>query len=273
MQPRLLVLLFAAVTLVSALHLTPAPARAAEPESELYVCPPCGHDCLKTTFPEPGACGECGMTLILLSEALQQTTMQHAADDPGRKRVAILLFDGVQIIDYTGPWEIFGQAGYEIFTVATSREPIETVFGMHVTPDFVLAEHPEPDIVVVPGGQVLATQNDPGVRKWLGSRAKKSEIILSVCNGAFILAKAGLLDGLRATTTRGLVDGLSNAGANITVVKDARYVDNGKIVTAGGLSAGMDAALHVVSRLRSEDTARRIARGLEYDWQEADAQE
>lgn len=233
-----------------------------------YVCPPCGHDCLETTFDAPGACGECGMALITLEQALNQPAPQAPHGDADRPRVAVLLFDGVQIIDYTGPWEVFGGAGFEVFSVAKSTEPLETVYGMKVTPQYTLENHPEVDIVLVPGGQVFATQSDPTVRKWLNDMAGKVDVVMSVCNGAFILAKSGLLEGLEATTTRSLVGGLANAGKGITVVRNVRYVDTGKIITAGGLSAGMDAALHVVSRYAGDASAQALAQGLEYDWRD-----
>ena len=137
---------------------------------------------------------------------------------------------------------------------------------MKVGADYGLTDHPNADILLVPGGQVFGTQDDPAVQKWLRARAEQAEVVLSVCNGAFILAKSGLLKGLKATTTRPLVDGLANAAPDITVVRDVRYVDNGKIVTSGGLSAGMDAALHVVRRLEGADTAERIAASIEYAW-------
>lgn len=233
---------------------------------EEYVCPPCGHECLKTTFSEPGSCGVCGMELVSLSTVADRHAGETHAEAENRKKVAILIFDGVEIIDYTGPWEIFGGAGFEVFTVAKTPETITTVYGMKVTPNYTLEEHPAPDIVLVPGGQVFGPQSDPTVTKWLNDSANDAEVVLSVCNGAFILAKAGLLKGLKATTTRPLVDGLAAAGEDITVVHDVRFVDNGKIVTSGGLSAGMDAALHVVSRYLGEDGARRLAKDLEYDW-------
>lgn len=202
-----------------------------------YVCPPCGHECLKTTFHEPGACGICGMKLVLLSTVLdQQAEQKHTKAQ--KKKVAILIFDGVEIIDYTGPWEIFGGAGFEVFTVPKTPEMITTVYGMKVTPNYTLEEHPAPDIVLVPGGQVFGPQSDLAVMRWLKDSASKAEVVLSVCNGAFILAKAGLLKGMKATTTRPLVDGLAAAGEDITPVHDVRFVDNGKIVTSGGLSAG-----------------------------------
>jgi transcriptional regulator GlxA family with amidase domain len=204
------------------------------------------------------------MQLVLLSSALNQPVMQHAQGPS--KKVAIFLFDGVQIIDYAGPWEVFGGAGYEVFTVARNREPLTTVYGMTVTPHHGLKDHPKPDVVVVPGGQVFSTQNDPEVKRWLNEQARQAEVVLSVCNGAFILAKAGLLRGLEATTTRSLVEGLAAAGPEITPVQGVPFVDNGRIITSGGLSMGIDAALHVVSRLSGKEAALQVARGLEYEW-------
>lgn len=244
--------------------------QAQNSDKDDYVCPPCGHDCMKTLFDKPGACGECGMNLITKAEAIKLIEMRSSATSsaqtPRSKKVAILIFEGVQIIDYTGPWEIFGQAGFDIFTVAKNSDAINTTFGMKVTPHYTLEDHPKPDIVLVPGGQVLDTQKDPVIQKWLNEKTEQAEIVLSVCNGAYILAKAGLLNGLKATTTRSLVDGLANAAPNITVVHNTRFVDNGKVITSGGLSAGMDAALHVVSRIHGEKRANRIAYGIEYDW-------
>lgn len=230
-----------------------------------WVCPPCGHSCLKTSYEEPGRCPVCGMQLVERSAVLNRVaTPPPPADET--KSVAVLIFDGAQIIDFTGPWEVFGWAGFEVFTVAKRPDPVKTVFDMVVTPDHTIGDHPPANVVVVPGGSVFDTQLDPEVQTWLRAQADEVEVVLSVCNGAYILATAGLLDGLRATTTRPLVDGLTAVSDKITAVHDVRFVDNGKIVTAGGLSAGMDASLHVVSRFLGPERAERIAAGLEYEW-------
>ncbi len=236
-----------------------------------YICPPCGHNCLETIYHEPGACGECGMNFVKLADyrASQQQGAAQPQQTAASKKVAVLIFDGVQIIDYTGPWEIFGGAGFEVFSVAKSTEAINTVYGMAVVPQYDLKNHPRADILLIPGGNVFATQSDPEIQEWLNKQAEQAEVVLSVCNGAFILAKSGLLNGLKATTTRGLINGLPNAGTNITIVKDVRYVDNGKIITSGGLSAGMDAALHVVERIHGKQFADQLAYGLEYQWLES----
>jgi transcriptional regulator GlxA family with amidase domain len=175
----------------------------------------------------------------------------------------------VQIIDFSAPWEVFGVAGYKVFTVGKTNKPPETVYGMKLRPaDYNFKNAPKADIVLVPGGEVFTTQKDSVVLKWLVAQSKKdSTIILSVCNGAFILAKAGILNGLSATTTRQLVDGLAVAAPNITVVYDKRFVDNGKIITSGGLSCGIDAALHLVSRFNGLEATKKLAAALEYNWQ------
>lgn len=241
-------------------------ATAADPvrAKTEYVCPPCGCDKDKDVFDKPGNCTSCGMPLVEKGSPASRPAANQP--DVRRRKVAILIFDGVQIIDYTGPWEVFGQAGFEVYTVAMKPDPITTNMGMKVIPNYAFENSPRPDILLVPGGGVLETQKDPKALKWVQDTAAEAEIVLSVCNGAYILAKAGLLNGLMATTTAPLIEGLAVAAPNIKVVYDKRFVDNGKVITSGGLSAGLDGALHVVSRLLGRARAQSIALGLEYDW-------
>jgi copper(I)-binding protein/putative intracellular protease/amidase len=182
------------------------------------------------------------------------------------KKVAILIFDNVQIIDYTGPYEVFGAAGLQVFTVATSTAPITTAMGMKVTPHYALDDAPAAEVLLIPGGGIFATQQDPSVLKWIQERSKQAQYVMSVCNGAAILAKTGLLDGLTATTTAGLIDGLPAISPKIKVVRDRRYVDNGKFITTAGLSSGIDGAIYVVSKLFGKGWAQLVALGEEYDW-------
>lgn len=183
-------------------------------KKEGYVCPPCGHDCLKTIFEKPGSCGACGMPLADIKSVVKQLRNQPS-EPPSkidRKKVAILIFDGVQIIDFTGPYEVFtAKHTYEVYTVAKNLESILTHGDLSINPKYNFKNFPEPDILLVPGGHVLDTQDDPVVQQWLRETAEKSDVVLSVCYGAFILAKAGLLNGLTATTTRPLIDGLAGA--------------------------------------------------------------
>ena len=261
--PVLLLAAAAAVVLPFA-KLPTAHAAHADAKKE-YVCPPCGCDQDGATFDHDGTCPSCGMHLAEKG-SLASRPPQRQPDVP-RKQVAILIFQGVQIIDYTGPWETFGHAGFNVFTVAQKVEPITNAFGLKVIPVYTFADHPKPDILLIPGGNVMQAQKDPQTLKWIQETAAKSEIVLSVCNGAYILAHAGLLNGLTATTTAPLIDGLANVAPNIRVVHDKRFVDNGKIITSGGLSAGIDGALHVVERLRGREAARLTAMMMEYRWQ------
>jgi putative intracellular protease/amidase len=182
------------------------------------------------------------------------------------KKVAIFIFDGVQIIDYAAPYEVFGQAGFEVFTVAEKAEAITTAMGMSVNPKYTFDNHPAANILMLPGGGVPQHQDNPKVIKWIQDNAKQAEVVLSVCNGAFFLAKAGLLDGLEATTFASLIDGLQAAAPKAKVVANKRFVDNGKIVTSAGLSSGIDGALHVVEKLLGRGWTEVIATNLEYDW-------
>jgi putative intracellular protease/amidase/DNA-directed RNA polymerase subunit RPC12/RpoP len=222
--------------------------------AKVYVCPPCGQDCDKLTFDKPGACPGCGMALVEKSEADKAPT------------VAILLFDRAEIIDFAGPWEVFGGAGYKVFTVAEKTDPVKCVYGQHVVADYTFENSPRADVLLVPGGGVGGAVNNPTLVKWVQDNAQKSDYVMSVCTGAFILAKAGLLDGLTATTVRGGIDKLATAGKNIKAVYDRRYVDNGKVITTAGLSSGIDGALHLVSKMQGLGTAQQVALGIEYNW-------
>lgn len=187
------------------------------------------------------------------------------------RNVAILIFDGVQIIDYTGPYEVFGQMNRylhnEVATVAERPEPITTSMGMTVTPKYTLETCPPPDIVVVPGGDVRQTTESEPVLAWLRAQAERAEVVMSVCNGAFILAQAGLLDVLEATTYWGMLSSPAEFAPATRVVCDRRFVDNGKVITTAGLSSGIDGALHVMERLYGRGWAQAIANNMEYNWQ------
>ena len=226
-----------------------------------YVCVPCGMSCDKTVYDKPGTCTVCGAKLVDQKTAEASPAAHHAS-----RKVAILIFNGVEIIDYTGPWEVFGAADFDVYTVAETKEPVTTAMGMRVIPHYTLADAPPPDVLVVPGGDVQGPRGSAATLKWIRDVTARAEQTLSVCNGAFTLASAGLLDGLGATTSAHLLDKLRADYPNVRVVDDQRFVDNGKIITAGGLSSGIDGALHVVSKMLGNGRAQAVALGLEYDW-------
>lgn len=185
---------------------------------------------------------------------------------PGGPTVAILVFEGVQIIDFTGPYETFGQGGFSTFTVAPSPGPITTSMGLKVTPVYTLADAPKADILLLPGGDVNPHLENPELIAWIKQRAAASDHVLSVCNGAFFLAKAGLLDGLTATTFYDLIPELKKAAPKARIVSDQRYADNGKIVTTAGLSSGIDGSLHLIEKIKGRGLAQQVALNMEYDW-------
>jgi putative intracellular protease/amidase/predicted RNA-binding Zn-ribbon protein involved in translation (DUF1610 family) len=237
-------------------------STAAKNGKKLYVCPPCGLDCDQQTFDKPGVCPDCGMTLI---EKTKAEKTQVKEEKP--VTVAILLFNGVEIIDYSGPWEVFGAAGFRVHTVAAGPEPIKTVFGQRVIPDYTLENSPQADILLIPGGSVSQAVHDARVIGWIQARSKQSRYVMSVCTGAFLLAKAGVLDGLSATTIRHSIGNLAKVAPKTKVVRNQRYVDNGKVITTAGLSAGMDGALRLVWKILGKEQAQSTASGLEYRWE------
>jgi len=205
--------------------------------------------------------------LSLTSPAVTKKAVTPQADEKEKTpTVAVLLFDHVEIIDFAGPWEVFGGAGYKVFTVAEKSDPVNTVYGQKIVADYTFDNSPKADVLLVPGGGTRDAVNNPKLIAWVQKNAKDSTYVMSVCTGAFILAKAELLDGLSATTVRGGIDNLAKAGRNIKTVYDKRYVDNGKIITTAGLSSGIDGAFYLVSKMMGKGTAQQVALGLEYKW-------
>jgi len=207
---------------------------------------------------------------ILICGDSNAPALAQPNEAPQRQKlnVAILIFEGVQIIDYTGPYEVLGSGRRRnVYTVAEKPDVITTAMGMKVVPNYTFANQPKPDIVVIPGGGVNPHLNNEAVIRWIRESAAQAKYVMSVCNGAFFLAKAGLLDGLTATTTAGLIDELAVAAPKTKVVYDQRFVDNGKIITTGGLSAGIDGAMHLIEKLEGRGAAIQTALGIEYNWQ------
>ncbi|MBB5207107.1 DJ-1/PfpI family protein [Chiayiivirga flava] len=208
--------------------------------------------------------GRLAATSLVLASSLACAAHPAHRDPP--VQVAIVLFDGVQIIDFSAPYEVFGQAGFGVYTVSADGAPVTTAMGLRVTPDHAFADAPPADVLLVPGGDVRDAAKDNALLAFVRERSAVSRHVLSVCTGATILAAGGLLDGGRATTFHQALASLARNYPEVEVVRDVRWVDSGRIVTAAGLSSGIDAALHVVALLRGEDVARSTALHLEYAW-------
>jgi transcriptional regulator GlxA family with amidase domain len=188
--------------------------------------------------------------------------------------LAILIFDDVEVLDFCGPFEVFSvtdeindSIALNVFTVADRKPPILTRNGLSVNPDFALEECPAPHILLVPGGQgTRRVMKNESLLAWLKGQYAKLELLLSVCTGSLILAKAGLLDGLVATTHHQVIDLLKETAPRAVIDPSKRFIDNGKIIVSAGVSAGIDKSLHVVDRLFGEDIAKKTATYMEYDW-------
>jgi transcriptional regulator GlxA family with amidase domain len=190
-----------------------------------------------------------------------------------KKNVAILIFDDVEVLDFTGPFEVFGvtnelskNTAFNLVTVATSRATIRAVNGLKVLADYTLEDCPAPDVLIVPGGAgTRKLLNQPTLLEWLRIKARTAEIVASVCTGALLLGKIGLLDGLRVTTHHQCLDELRAVAPAAVVDPSQRFYDNNKVCTAAGISAGIDLSLHLVSRLLSPEAANQTASHMEYE--------
>jgi transcriptional regulator GlxA family with amidase domain len=179
--------------------------------------------------------------------------------------IAILVFDEVEVLDFAGPFEVFSvsKAGLNVVTVGTKPE-IRARNNLVVRPTLTLTDPIEPRVLVIPGGWGTRIEmRNEAVLSWIRANAAKSEIVYSVCTGALLLAAAGLLRDLTATTHHGALEELRQAEPRCQVT-DRRIVDNGKIVTAAGISSGIDGAFHILSRLAGMDVAIETARYMEY---------
>lgn len=204
-------------------------------------------------------------TLLLLYSLLGGPAY---ALDTAKVKVGILLFEQVQIIDFAAPYEVFGQAGFEVLTVSATGKAVTTAMGLKVSPDHSFTSLPKVDVILVPGGNVDAVMKNQQVQNWLKSQHAQVNHLLSVCTGAQILAESGLLDGLQATTFHRQLRELAIDYPKITVLTDQRYVDSGKIITSAGLTSGIDAALYLVSKIKGLEAAKTVAMFIEYDWQQ-----
>lgn len=182
--------------------------------------------------------------------------------------VAFLISDGAVVIDFCGPWEVFQDVvipsrqdmPFRLYTVAETTKPIRTSGGMQIVPDYTIANAPPPKVIVIPA------QSEPSeaVLNWIRKSSKTTDVTMSVCTGAFILAKTGLLDGKSATTYHGAFGSFATKFPDIQLKRGARFVENGNLATAGGLSSGIDLALRVVDRYYGREVAQKTAYNMEY---------
>lgn len=194
--------------------------------------------------------------------------------------VGILLYDGVEVLDCCGPFEVFSTAArvalrrgwapapFKVHTIALSENAVVARGGLCLVPSCTVEAHPPLDILIVPGGltEVSERRRSPGA--WLAKEAESADVTASVCTGAFLLATARLLDGREATSHWEDVDDLQRRFPEVKVRRTKRWVDQGRVVTSAGISAGIDMSLHLVRRQEGEELAKATARQMEYDWKD-----
>ncbi len=186
--------------------------------------------------------------------------------------VAVAISEGVTVIDFAGPWEVFqdvsvpsrgknmeDQMVFQLFTVSEKTDPVIGSGGLKLVPDYTFETAPSPKVVVVP-----AQMGSPALHKWLRTVTETTDVTMSVCTGAFQLAKAGLLSGKSATTHHDFIERLTKQFPDIEVKRGLRFVEGPKISTAGGLSSGIDLALRVVDRYFGREVAEQTAKYMEY---------
>jgi transcriptional regulator GlxA family with amidase domain len=197
-----------------------------------------------------------------------------------QRRVCMVLFDEVEVLDFCGPFEVFSVTGkrqqltpFEVSTVSEEGKAVTARAGLSINPAYSFRNCPQADILLVPGGMGTRREmNNPKMLHWLRCRAEGAELILSVCSGALLLGKAGLLNGLKATTHHGAIDELRSIHPGILVDNHERFVDNGRVIVSAGISAGIDMSLHVVARLLGMEQALETAGYMEYEWRSKGSQ-
>lgn len=201
-----------------------------------------------------------------------------------RKQVGILVFENVEVLDFCGPFEVFSvtrlneerrreePSPFKLSLVAETTAPVVATGGMKVLPDYDLERCPQLDILVVPGGWGTRKEmHNARLLDWIAARAGRVETLSSVCTGALLLGKAGLLDGKRATTHWRSLDWMQELFPAVAVEKRRHFVEDGALFTSAGISAGIDMSLKVVARYCGEAVARATARHMEYPFPETDA--
>ncbi len=196
------------------------------------------------------------------------------------RRVAIYLYDQAEVLDFAGPYEVFTTASrvyhrsyseealpFVVNLLALQTGRVEARGGFRVLPDYPLSGCHEVDILLVPGGVVTEELKRDDLLSWIREVSHSAEIIASVCTGSFILAAAGLLSGLQATTHWEDLDDFEKSFPDVRVVRDKRWVQAGRLMTSAGISAGIDLSLEIVSRLQGRDLAEATARQMDYRWQ------
>jgi transcriptional regulator GlxA family with amidase domain len=195
------------------------------------------------------------------------------------RNVGIYIYDQVEVLDFAGPFEVFHTASrvwlrehpdqelpFIVFTIGAEDRPVRARGELQVVPHYTIHNHPQLDVLVIPGGVTAAEQARSELIEWITQQFARVEVLAAVCTGAFLLAEAGLVDDRPVTTHWEDIQPLREAFPHLQVVEDERFVDTGAIVTSAGISAGLDMSLYLVARLMGDDLAQKTARQMDYHW-------
>lgn len=188
--------------------------------------------------------------------------------------IAIYIYDQAEVLDFSGPFEVFSTASricpdgdpFTVFLIGETGQVVTARAGYRVVPAYGFHDHPPIDVLVVPGGMHAEEMLKPHVIQWISQQGPKVKLTASVCTGAFLLAEARILTTHNATTHWEDISALRTSYPDLTVHEAVRWVDEGTIVTSGGISAGLDMSLHLVSKLHSLELAEKTARQMEFNW-------
>lgn len=221
---------------------------------------------------------------FILQFCLIDARLKSARNTVERRRVGIVLFENIEVLDFCGPFEVFSvtrlreekrreePSPFEVLLVAQHPGPVTTAGDMKVIPHYTFESCPRLDILVVPGGWGTRKElNNPIMLDWLRARAAEVETLTAVCTGSMLLGFAGLLNGLRATTHWRSLDWMRGSFPSVTVEYGQHVVEDGRVLTSAGISAGIDMALKVVARYFGEEIARATARHMEYPYPDSNA--
>lgn len=188
--------------------------------------------------------------------------------------IGIYIYDQAEVLDFSGPFEVFSTASrisddpkpFDAFLVSETGKTVHARAGYKVIPDYGFHNHPDIDVLIVVGGDHSDEMHKPQVLDWITQQAAKTSIIASICTGAFLLANAGILQKHRVTTHWEDIADLRNMFPNLEVIEDVRWVEEGSLFTSGGISAGIDLSLQLVSKLHSKALAEKTAKQMEFCW-------
>lgn len=188
--------------------------------------------------------------------------------------IGIYIYDDAEVLDFSGPFEVFSTASrvsmspetFNVFLVSETGNTVSARGGYRVNPNYGFLNHPSIDVLIIVGGVHTVEMRKPSVLNWIDKESKKAQLVASVCTGAFLLAEAGVLSNQKVTTHWEDIPILRVGYPNLKVIENQRWVDEGNIITSGGISAGIDMSLHLVSKISGKELAEKTAKQMEFDW-------